>query len=199
MSTETTETNAEDAEQSSGTDWTPDSADDPDRESSVTVDHGPTTVSSVGALLAAIVAGVTSAPFAIIAIPLAVGGVAMIAGGLFWRANRRWVTIGTVSLYLSPVIAGGFGVPPALLLLSVLASLLAWNFGMHALDLGEQIGRHSRTRRNEVIHLSVITIVGLLSGGVGFAAYTLSGAGQPLAALGMLILGGVFLAWAMRQ
>lgn len=171
-----------------------------DREDvrTVHVDHRPTQVSSVAAVVAGIVAAVTSAPFVLLALPLGIGGVAMIAGGLFYRPNRTWISVGAVCLYLSPVIAGGFGVPSELLLVSVIASLLAWNFGQYAMDLGEQIGRHSPTQRNEVIHISVVMIVAVLAGTVGYAVYTAAGRGQPVAALTMLLFGGILLTWAIR-
>jgi len=165
----------------------------------VAVDHGPTKLSSVAAVVAGFVAALTSGPFSLLALPLALGGVAMIAGGLFWRTNRTWVTTGTMSLYLAPIIAGALGVAVELLLLSVVSTFLAWNFGQRAIDLGEQVGRHSTTARNEAINISLVTFIGFASAALGYGVYTVSEGSRPVAAVAMLVLAALFLSWAMRS
>jgi len=147
---------------------------------------------------AGLIAAVSSAPFALLALPLGVGGVGMIAGGLLLRGNRTWVSMGAGTLFLSVVVAGGFGAPVEFLFVSTIATLLAWDLGQNAVSLGEQVGRHSRTRRNEVIHASFSTIVAMAAMALGYVTYTLSGGGRPVAALAMLLFGVVFLLWAIR-
>lgn len=165
----------------------------------VEVDHAPTRASSYAAVGAGIVAALTSAPFALLALPLGIGGIGILAAGLFrGEGNRAWVTIGAVGLFLSVLVAGGFGVPPELLLVSAAAAVLSWNFGLNAIGLGEQIGRTSRTRRNEVIHGAVATVVAAVAAGFGYAVFGLAGGGQPVGALTMLLFAAVFLLWAIR-
>jgi len=164
----------------------------------VTVDHSPTRFSSIAAVVAAVIAGVTSAPFALYAIPLGLGGIAVLASGLFMGANRLRVTMGAAGLFLSVLIAGLFGTGPEILLVSGAATVLAWNFGQNAISLGEQIGASSRTRRNEIIHASAATIVAMVGAGVGYGVYVIGSGGRPVAAVGMLALALVFMIWAIR-
>lgn len=165
----------------------------------IEVDHSPTRVSSYAAVGASIIAAITSAPFALLSLPLGIGGVGILAGGLFrGDGNRGWVALGTVSLFLSVLIAGGFGTPPELLLVSMATTVLAWNFGQNAIGLGEQIGRHSETQRNEVIHCAVATIVAMVVAGFGYTVFSVAGGGQPLGALTMVLFGLIFLIWAIR-
>lgn len=169
-----------------------------DALSAVEVDHSPTRVSSYVAIAAGIVAALLSAPFALLALPVGIGGVGILAMGLLRGGNRMWVTMGTAGLFLSVLIAGGFGTSPVFLLLSAAATLFAWNAGLNAIGLGEQIGRHSETRRNEIIHLSAAAIVAAVAVAFSFIVYTVAGGGRPVAALTLLLFGAVFLAWAIR-
>ncbi|WP_459190695.1 DUF7519 family protein [Halosimplex sp. J119] len=164
----------------------------------VTVDHSPTRVSSIAAVGAAVIAGLTSAPFALYALPLGFGGIAVLASGLFMGSSRLRVTMGAAGLFLSVLIAGLFGTGPEILLVSAAATILAWNFGQNAISLGEQIGSSSRTRRNEIIHASAATIVAMVATGVGYGVYLIGSGGRPMAAVGMLSLALVFLIWAIR-
>lgn len=166
----------------------------------VDIDHRPTKASSIAAVLAAVIASLTSAPFALLAAPLGFGGAVIIAAGLFTGdGNRAWVTIGAAGLFLSVLIAGTFGTPPELLLFSMAATILAWNFGQNAIGLGDQLGRHSKTRRNEIVHASVSVIVAIVVAGFGYVVFAAAAGGQPLAALGLMLLGAVILTWAIRN
>jgi hypothetical protein len=169
-----------------------------DDETSVEIDNSPTKISSYGAIVAAFVAALTSAPFALLALPLGLGGVGIVAAGVFLRYNRTWVTLGAASLFLSVIISGGFGAPVEFLLVSTIGTMLAWDLGQNAISLGEQMGRHTNTRRNEVIHASFNTVVAMLAMGVGYGIYSVASGGQPVAALTMLLFGSIFLVWAIR-
>ena len=164
----------------------------------VEVDHSPARASSIAAVGAALVAALTSAPFSILALPVGFGGVAIVAGGLFLKGNRSWVTIGSAGLFLSALISGGFGTPIEILIVSMAATLLAWNLGQHAIGLGEQLGRNVETSRNEAIHGSAALIVSLLAAGLGYLVYSSVSGGKPVAALGVVLLGTVFLVWTIR-
>lgn len=162
------------------------------------VDHSPTKLSSYAAIGAALVAALTSAPFALLALPLGFGGVAIIAAGLVSTESRSYVTFGTAGLFLSVLIAGGFGTPAEFLLASTIATVLAWDLGQNAISLGEQIGRHSETSRNEIVHGAASAIVASLAAVIGYAVFMVAGGGRPVAGLGMLVAAIVFFAWAMR-
>jgi hypothetical protein len=162
------------------------------------IDHSPTTVSTYAAIGAAVVAGLTSAPFNILALPLGIAGITAIAAGLLVTESRTWVTLGTGSLFLCVLVSGGFGTPVEFLLVSTVATVLAWDLGQHAIGLGDQIGSHSRTRRNEIIHGAFSTIVGVVATIFGYGFYVVAGGGQSIAALSMLLVAIVFLIWAIR-
>lgn len=164
----------------------------------VDIDTAPTTTSATAAIIAAIVAAFTSAPFALIALPLGIGGIGMIAATLLRNGSRRLVSLGTASLFLSVVIAGGFGAPVEFLLLSTITTVLAWDFGQNAISLGEQMGRQTETQRNELIHASTSMIVGFVGGGLGYLIYLTSSGGHPVSALVLIVLGLVFLVWSIR-
>lgn len=168
-----------------------------DREP-IEVDHSPTKVSTVAAIAAAIVATLTSAPFALLALPLGLAGTGAIAAGLLLAEDRTWVTIGTGALFLSVLVSGGFGTPVELMLVSTIATVLAWDVGHNAISLGRQMGRHSRTRRNEVIHGATSTVVAMVAAAFGYGVYAVAGGGHPVAALATLLLGLVLLIWAIR-
>lgn len=175
------------------------SIDTDDDRGTVEVDHAPTRASSYAAIGAGLVAALLTAPFALLAAPVGFGGVGILAAGLLRGGNRAWVSLGAAGLFFSVIIAGGFNaVGPELLLVAAAATLLAWNLGLNAISLGEQIGRHSRTRRNEIVHGAAATIVAALAAAVGYAAFVSVGGGRPVAALSLLLFGAVFLAWAIR-
>lgn len=171
--------------------------DDAERQQ-VDIDNDPTTVSSAGAIIAALVAAFTSSPFALIALPLGLGGVGMIAGTLFRNGSRRLISLGTASLFISIVISGGFGAPVELLLVSTIATVLAWDLGQNAISLGEQMGRQTETQRNEVIHAAASAIVGAAGAGLGYLIYLTSAGGYPISALVLIVLGIIFLLWSIR-
>lgn len=165
---------------------------------SVSIDTTPTSLSTQAAIAAAIVAALTSAPFALLALPLGLAGVATIAASLLVVGRRRWVTLGAGALFLAILVSGGFGTPVELLLVSTVATVLAWDFGQNAISLGRHVGRHSPTRRNELFHGAFTAVVSGLAAAVGYTAYLVSDAGRSIAALAFLLLGVVFLVWGIR-
>lgn len=164
----------------------------------VDVDHSPAKASSYAAVIAGFLAAVTSAPFSMLAVPLGFGGVAIVAGGLFVRKDRSWVTFGAAGLFLSVLISGLFGTPSEMLLISAAATVLAWDLGQHAISIGDQLGRHSDTWRNEALHGSATAIVAMLSAASGYVVYSAAGGGRPVAAVVLLSIAIVLLAWTIR-
>lgn len=164
----------------------------------VEIDTGPTTTSSMAAIGAAIVAAFTSAPFALITLPLGIGAIGMIAWSLLRGGSRKLVSLGTASLFISILISGGFGAPLEFLLLSTIATVLAWDIGQNAIGLGEQMGRRAETRRNEITHAAASTFVAFAAGGLGYLIYFTSSGGHPVSALALVLLGVVLLVWAIR-
>lgn len=171
---------------------------DPEQEP-ITVDHSPTELSTYAAIGAAVIAALTSALFSVLALPLGIAGVIAIAAGLLVAERRIWVKLGTGSLFLCILVSGGFGTPVEFLLISTIATVLSWDLGSNAISLGEQMGRHSRTRRNEIIHGTFSTLVAMVATGIGYGFFTTASEGQSIAALSMFLAGVVCLIWAIRM
>lgn len=169
-----------------------------DDRTTVDVDHSPARASSIAAVVAALLAALTSAPFAVLALPLGFGGVVILAAGLFVEEERSWVTFGAAGLFLSVLISGIDGTPVELLLVSAAATAIAWDVGQHAIGLGEQLGRHTRTWRNEALHASASTVVAMLAAALGYGIYSTVGGANPVGAVTMLSVAIVFLVWAIR-
>jgi len=168
---------------------------DPQR---VQIDHSPSKLSAIVATVAAAIAAATSAPFQVLTLPLGLSRIAAVAAGLWVTESRTWVSIGAASLILSILLSGSLGTPTELLLISMVATVVAWDVGQNAISLGEQMGRHSTTRRNEIIHGSASAVVSLAAGGLAYVIYLTASGGQPVAALSMMALGLVFMIWAIR-
>lgn len=166
--------------------------------STVDVDHRPARASSIAALVAAALSALTSAPFATYAIPLGIGGVVILAVGLFVREERAWVTFGATGLFLSVLVSGIDGTAVELLLVSATGAAVAWDAGQHAVSLGEQLGRHTRTWRNEAFHVSSSVVVAMVAAALGYGVYSAVGGVVPVGAATLLAVAVVFLAWAVR-
>jgi hypothetical protein len=171
--------------------------DNPEHEP-ITVDHSPTRISTYAAVTAAVVAGLTSAPFAVLTIPLGFAGIAAVAAGLLVVESRKWVSLGVGSLLLGVFVSGGFGTPVEFLLVSTIAAILSWDLGHYAISLGEQVGSHSRTERVEIIHGAFTTLVGMVAAALGYGFFVTAGTGKSVASLSLLIVGIVCLLWAIR-
>jgi hypothetical protein len=169
-----------------------------DPDDAVAIDHAPTRQSSIAAVAAGVLAALATVPFALLALPVAFGGITILAAGLFVRPSRPMVSIGTAGLFLSVLVAGGFGAPVEFLLFGGAATVIAWDLGGYAIDLGEQVGRHGDTARNETIHASISVVVALAAAAVGYAVSLVAGGGRPMAAVATLLFGIVFLVWAVR-
>jgi len=164
----------------------------------VDVDHSPAKASSYAAVVAALLAGLTSAPFSVVALPLGLGGVVIVAAGLFYTEKRSHLTFGAAGLFLSVLASGIQGTQVELLLVSAVLTSLAWGVGQNAMSIGAQLGRHSETWRIEAMHASVVTVVTMMAAAVGYGVFGVASGGQPVAAVGMLSVGIVLLLWAIR-
>lgn len=112
---------------------------------------------------------------------------------------ERWFVSAGTGVILVGVFFSGFvsGAATVALLAATAATVVAWDLGEQAVNLGEQLGRQARTWPVEVVHGSV----GALVGGVGVVfAVGIGGAGirgLPLVGLAMLLAAGVVLATAL--
>lgn len=160
------------------------------------LDHAPARTSAGIAVVAAGVAiAVVGAPTATV-----IGGtglVFLLLGVL--RGWRRAVTVGAFVIFLGVVYAGLQDAPPEELLLAGAATVIAWDVGEQAINVGEQLGRAAPTARGEVVHAASSTVVGVVTVGVGYVVFRLATGGQPLTALVILLAAVIALVAAVRD
>ncbi len=114
--------------------------------------------------------------------------------------SRTLVKIGTGLVFLGVIASGIFNaVPLGALLLAGAATVVAWDAGEHAINVGEHLGRRADTRETEFVHVVGTGIVALLaveaakfSGGVGPD-------GLSLGALVLLLVAVVLLVVALHD
>ena len=123
---------------------------------------------------------------------MAAGGLLVLAVGLV-MGTRRLLTLGGAGLLVGVLVAGLGAASAATLLLGVAATVLAWDVGGFAVDLGAELGREADTHRVEVVHATGSAAVALATAGLGYGVYLTAGGSQPVAALLLLLLAGVVL------
>jgi hypothetical protein len=142
---------------------------------------------------------VASGPFDTIALGLCGVGTALVLAS-FVRGSRAGLTAGCAGLLFGALGAGVQDAPTVVVLFSVTTSVLAWDVGQTAIDIGEQLGRESETRRLELLHLTGSTAVGTATGVVGYLSLQLGTGGQPVSVLlGLLVAALLLLAGLRRQ
>ena len=133
-------------------------------------------------------------------LPGMAGLVLLVAGVSKLRAGweRHLVTAGTALLLVGAVGSGIAREAGSLVLLaSVVATVVAWDVGEQAINLGEQVGRQAETRGVEIVHGVGALAVGAAAVGlaVGVERYTVTGV--PLAGLAALLVAAVVLMLAL--
>ncbi|MFC4550521.1 MULTISPECIES: DUF7519 family protein [Halorussus] len=151
-------------------------------------------LAATAAALAAAAAGFASTVGLAVAGP---GFLALAAGAL--RGSRRAVTLGATALLVGSAVGGLVAPSVYLVLPGVIATVLAWDLGEQAINVGEQLGREADTTRLEVMHAAGSTLVGVGAGGFGYAIYLVGAGGQPVTALVFLLLAAVVLTSALRN
>jgi hypothetical protein len=152
----------------------------------------PVVRSSLVAGAAALVAVFAAALGSTIGLAFAAVGATIFAAGL-WRGHRRAVDAGAIVLFFG-VVTGGIGtttVEPTVA--GTIVTILAWDVAHGAIDLGEQLGREADTTRLEAVQVVSSSLVGLLSGTVGYAIYVVGAGGQPVGAAVLLVLAALLI------
>ncbi|QAU12859.1 hypothetical protein EKH57_09055 [Halorubrum sp. BOL3-1] len=160
-------------------------------------DARPPTVAVVASLAAAGVAATAGA----VASPVggALFGAAALAflGGSL-RGSARVLTWGVAVGVAGVAVAGYRGAPAESLLVAVVGLAVAWDVADHGVGLGGQVGRGARVRRNVAVHAGTSLLVGSLAAGLVYGVTLAVGGGQPVAALALLLAGGIALTSALR-
>lgn len=148
------------------------------------------------AIVAALVATVSVLGVPIAAAIGVVGVVAVTVGLVLCR--RALIEFAGGALGLAIVVGGGLGASPAAVGIAALAAVVAWDVADHAADLGEQIGRNARTRRNELAHAGGSLLIGAVAGAIVYGVFLGMAGGQPTTALAFLLVGAIALVAALR-
>lgn len=156
------------------------------------IDRSPTRLSGTVSCVLAVVAALASGGYSWTALGIGVVGAAILAVGVR-TGSRSGTTLGCAALFVGAVIAGVQGGPVGAILLSVVATVLAWDTANMGIDLGEQLGRDAETTRLEAVHVAASTGVGVLTVGVGYLVYANAAGGYPLSALLLLVVATVLL------
>lgn len=153
---------------------------------------------SVG--IAVLAAAVVTLAFVTVPIAAGVGtlGVVFVAVGLIFTA-RPLIELSGATLGLAVIAGGAFGAGPAAVSVAALAAVVAFDVADHAHDLGQQIGRDARTRRNELAHVGGSLLVGGIAGAVAYGVFLGTAGGQPVTALSFLLAGAIALVVWLRQ
>lgn len=162
-----------------------------------TIDRSPARVSQLLSVIAASVALGTSALFGSVGALFGLLGLLVIAVGVA-RGSRRLLTIGAFVLLVGILSGSLVSAPPELLLPGAIATVLAWDFGEQAINVGEQLGREANTQTLEIMHAASSTIVGIAAGALGYGVYLAGGGGQPVTALVFLLIAMLALTSALR-
>lgn len=171
-----------------------------DEPEAVEVVHAPSRRSQVVALVAAAVGVGLTGPFALLAVPFAVAGLAIVAGSLFVAHSRGWLSVGVGLILLGAIISGGYGaVPVEFVLVGVSAALLALDVGQYGIGVGEQLGRQAPTRRLEITHATSTVITLTVANALVYAVYLFAGDGRPASAVALSVVGVIVLMWVFRQ
>lgn len=160
-------------------------------------DARPPTVAVVVSLAAAGVAATAG----LVASPtggalLGVAALGFLGGSL--RSSTRALTWGAAVGVVGLALAGYRGAPAEALLVAAVGLVVAWDVADHGVGLGEQVGRGARVRRNVAVHAGASLLVGALAAGLVYGVSLAVGGGQPVAALALLLAGGIALISALR-
>lgn len=177
-----------------------DAGDGDEEHKPIEVEFAPPRLSQGISMGAATVGAALTTAFTFLSIPFGIGGLAVIAGGLFLTHSIAWVTAGTALVLTGAIVTGGFGaVPPELFLIGIGASLLGWDVGQHGIVIGRQVGRTTQSVQNQLTHTAAsLIVIGLLST-MMYAVYLVAGEGRPAAGVAVLVLGVIVLAWVFRS
>lgn len=112
--------------------------------------------------------------------------------------ERHFVTAGTGTV-LAGVLTSGvvYGAPAVSLLAATVATVVAWDLGEQAVNMGEHVGREARTWPVELVHGGASVVVGAAAVAAALAVYGTGVTGLPLGGLSALLVASVVLATAL--
>lgn len=161
------------------------------------VDRTPPTLSVGVAMIAGVVAAGVPGLFAGEGLATGTVGVLLLGVGVV-RSARRLVTLGAGAMLLGAILAGYAWVPPWAVLVSVAATVVAWDVAENAIGLGEQVGRQAETTRAELAHAGGSTAVAVATAVGAYGVFRVVSGGQPATALVLTVAALVVLTAVLR-
>lgn len=126
----------------------------------------------------------------------AVGVLVMTVGLVRW--SPRLLTVGATSLFGSLLVAGVLGMAPEYLLGAAFLTAMAWDAGLLAVGLAEEVGRDVSTLRVEVVRLSSSAVVLAVGGASGYLVFRHVSGNHPMLALVALLFGAIMILAALQ-
>lgn len=160
------------------------------------VTRRPATLSRGAAIGGAIIAVLASGAGSIYGVGIGVFGLALLSFGLV-RGDRDGIDIGALAIFAGVVAGGLQGESVELTVIATIGTVLAWDLGHDAIDLGNQLGREAKTTRLEAVHIVSSLLIGLVAATVGYGVYSFAAGGQPIAGVVLLVLAAAFLVVAL--
>lgn len=119
--------------------------------------------------------------------------------GAVYPGYERWfVTAGTGTILLSVFVSGLLqDATVGAMLAGTTATVVAWDLGEQAINMGEQVGRGASTWRVELVHGAGGLVVGALAVAIALVIDDVGVTGLPIAALSILLGAGVVLSAAL--
>ncbi len=164
----------------------------------VEVEHSPTRVSSILAVVAAFLAVISSGLLSVLALLFGFIGLVGVAAGLFVMESKRAVLISTGLIFVAVLMSGVQGNTPPFLIFSAIATILAFDLGQNAFSVGTQMSDTTRTQRGELVHAAASLIVGVVVAIFAYVIYLVGPGGRPASGLVFILLAAVLLVWAIR-
>lgn len=171
-----------------------------DEEPAIEIVHAPPRLAQIVGGVGALFGALLASPFVPLAIPFGLAGFVIVAGSLFSLYSIGWLTVGTGMLLVAALISGAYGaLSPELMLLAVGSTLVAWDAGQYGIVLGEQLGRQTNSRRNQIVHLSATALVITAVSSIAYFAFLAGSGGRPAPAVAVVIVGALVMAWVYRR
>lgn len=157
-----------------------------------TIDRSPARLSATLSLVAGLVAVAATAVAGPLGAVVAAPGLLVVFLGVT-RGSRRAVTVGSFVLFVGALVGPVAGSDSPAVLVAVAATVLVWDLGEHAINVGEQLGREADTRSGEVAHAAASTAIGAGAAALGYLLYVAASGRKPLTALVLLLFAAIVL------
>lgn len=165
----------------------------------VSVRHAPARLSAGLAVVAALLAVVTTSS-SIFALMIGGIGIAGLLTGLFALGSRSIAGVGTGVIFAGVVVSGLGGGNVVFLVFGALTSILAFDLTQNAFGVGAQLTTATETWRGEIVHAAGSTGVGAVTVIVALLIYSvLSGTQLAIVGFVFLMLAATVLVWVIRS